>query len=45
MEQRRRMMAGGRLRIRTPMLVGETLTRRSSLVSARVRFIAALAFA
>ncbi|MCD2197098.1 MaoC family dehydratase N-terminal domain-containing protein [Actinomycetospora endophytica] len=37
MEQRRRMMAGGRLRIRTPMLVGETLTRRSSLVSAQVK--------
>jgi 3-methylfumaryl-CoA hydratase len=37
MSQRRRMMAGGRLRIRTPMRVGETLTRRSSLVSAQVK--------
>jgi 3-methylfumaryl-CoA hydratase len=31
------MMAGGRLRIRTPMRVGETLTRRSSLVGAQVK--------
>ena len=37
MAQRRRMMAGGRLRFRTPMLVGETLTRRSSLVNAQVK--------
>jgi 3-methylfumaryl-CoA hydratase len=37
MTQRRRMMAGGRLRFGTPMRVGETLTRRSSLVSAQVK--------
>jgi 3-methylfumaryl-CoA hydratase len=35
--ERRRMMAGGRLWIRTPMRVGETLSRRSSLVSAHVK--------
>ncbi len=35
--QRRRMMAGGRLRVTRPMRVGETLTRRSSLVRADVK--------
>ncbi|MDT7741450.1 MAG: 3-methylfumaryl-CoA hydratase [Actinomycetota bacterium] len=35
--QRRRMMAGGRLRVTRPMRVGETLTRRSSLVDAQVK--------
>jgi 3-methylfumaryl-CoA hydratase len=35
--QRRRMMAGGRLRIAAPMRVGETLDRRSSLVDAQVK--------
>lgn len=34
---RRRMIAGGRLRITAPMLVGETCTRRSSLVSSQVK--------
>ena len=37
MRERRRMMAGGRLRFRAPMRVGETLTRRSSLVGAQVK--------
>jgi 3-methylfumaryl-CoA hydratase len=35
--QRRRMMAGGRLRVTRPMRVGETLSRRSSLVDAQVK--------
>ena len=34
---RRRMMAGGRLRVTSPMRVGETLTRRSSLTRAEVK--------
>ena len=37
LEQRRRMMAGGRLRVSRPMRVGETLTRRSSLADAQVK--------
>jgi 3-methylfumaryl-CoA hydratase len=37
LEQRRRMMAGGRLRVSRPMRVGETLTRRSSLAGAQVK--------
>jgi 3-methylfumaryl-CoA hydratase len=35
--QRRRMMAGGRLRVTRPMRVGETLARRSSLADAQVK--------
>jgi 3-methylfumaryl-CoA hydratase len=34
---RRRMLAGGRLSVTRPMRVGETLTRRSSLVDAQVK--------
>lgn len=34
---RRRMIAGGRLRVEAPMRVGETYTRRSSLVSSQVK--------
>src|SRR5690242_5395295 len=37
MPERRRMIAGGRLRVRTPLTVGETVTRRSELVSATVK--------
>jgi 3-methylfumaryl-CoA hydratase len=35
--QRRRMIAGGRLEVRRPVAVGETLERRSSLVRAEVK--------
>jgi 3-methylfumaryl-CoA hydratase len=35
--RRRRMMAGGRLRVTRPMRIGETLTRRSSLAGAQVK--------
>lgn len=34
---RRRMVAGGRLRVTSPMRVGETCTRQSSLASAQVK--------
>ena len=34
---RRRMVAGGRLRVTSPMRVGETCTRHSSLASAQVK--------
>ncbi|GAA2556005.1 FAS1-like dehydratase domain-containing protein [Pseudonocardia hydrocarbonoxydans] len=34
---RRRMFAGGRLEVRTPLRVGDAVTRRSSLVSAEVK--------
>ncbi len=37
MPQRRRMFAGGRLRVARPMRVGETLQRTSSLAAARVK--------
>lgn len=37
LEMRRRMFAGGRLRVGRPMRVGETLRRTSSLVDARVK--------
>jgi 3-methylfumaryl-CoA hydratase len=37
LEQRRRMMAGGRLRVSRPMRIGEMLTRRSSLADAQVK--------
>lgn len=37
MPQRRRMFAGGRLRVARPMRVGEVLHRTSSLVGARVK--------
>ncbi|WP_214402746.1 FAS1-like dehydratase domain-containing protein [Pseudonocardia lacus] len=34
---RRRMLAGGRLKVRSPILVGDTITRRSELASVTVK--------